>query len=134
MSSLEWLANNCHPVIAYPIQLFICYFVSVILVYIRIPLWDIHLGLENLICHDSHQNSDEDGDIKEDNRIWRHVMKLPQQIGEAVPQLIIAAVFYSRNSHWLSTLEMIQGGLKMMLSVGSIILGILNGCWVLYNA
>ena len=58
-------------------------------------------------------------------------LKLPEQFGEAVPQLAIAVTFYYKNAHWLSQWEMFKGILTMTLSVGSILYGMVNGVRVM---
>ena len=60
-------------------------------------------------------------------------MKLPEQLGEAIPQFVIAVVFYSKNYHWLSQWELIKGGATMTLSCGSILVGVVCGFKVALN-
>lgn len=122
--SFDFLGTSC----CNPVKLVVGYLMSCAVVYIVIPLWDINSGFQNLFWHEKYKQREEDEEIKSVKHKDAAQLKLPEQIGEAVPQFIIAAMFYSKNSSWLSTREMWQGGLTMALSVGSIILGMTNGC------
>ena len=109
---------NCSLLKLIPIKFLFFYAASAFIVYVYVPAAEIFFGLVNVFCHSSY---------KEDNDAEVHdgypALKLPEQIGEAVPQLIIAATFYSKNPHWLDTF----GILTMTLSAGSILMGIGNG-------
>ena len=53
--------------------------------------------------------------------------KLFEQIGEAVPQFTIAVTFYALNWHWLSPWDRGMGAGTMVLSAGSILMGVVKG-------
>ena len=55
--------------------------------------------------------------------------KLFEQFGEAVPQFVIAVTFYANNAHWLPRSDLYFGIFTMVMSAGSIIMGVVNGCW-----
>ena len=57
--------------------------------------------------------------------------KLFEQVGEAVPQLSIAATFYALNWHWLSEWDQVMGIVTMTLSTGSVIMGLVKGGMIL---
>ena len=102
---------------------------SALMVYIVVPLYDIYLGLNNLFCHE-HYIRDSTQDIAHEQA---PAMKLPEQLGEAIPQFAIAVVFFSKNYHWLSTWEIIKGATTMTLSCGSILFGVVSGFRVALN-
>ena len=106
-----------------------CYFVSVIQIYVIVPVSDIFWGIKNLFCHQSYKENKIDAVI---HASWPG-LKLYEQLGEAVPQFVIAVIFYYKNYDWLGSSELIFGIVTMTLSLGSIIIGIGNGIRY-YNA
>lgn len=126
---LDRIRPVCHQVIYFLFKVIFFYILSIVFVYIFVPIWDIALGLENLFCHANYKlkTDGKTSNFEEHSNLVPRA-KLLEQIGEAVPQFIIAVVFYSKNFHWLSTWDRWQGGLTMTLSTGSILLGFYNGC------
>ena len=110
-------------------RLVMCYFVSVIQIYVIVPVSDIFWGVKNLFCHQSYKENKIDAVI---HASWPG-LKLYEQLGEAVPQFVIAVIFYYKNYDWLGSSELIFGIVTMTLSLGSIIIGIGNGIRY-YNA
>ena len=125
---LKSLRKTCHPIIYYPIKILYNYGIAICFVYILIPFSDIGFGFWNLCCHDSYKNKEtHNNDRFSDWHSTYPAWKLFEQFGEAIPQFIIAVIFYSNNSDWLSFYEMLLGGFTMTLSCGSIVFGIVNG-------
>ena len=118
-----------HPIIRYPFMAVASYIASFLCVYLTIPFLDLYLGLRNVFRHTSYKS---EGDDDEHDKFV--AAKLPEQLGEAIPQFVIAMVFYSKNYYWLSSWEMIKGGVTMTLSCGSILVGIARGCKQLWAA
>ena len=98
------------------------YACSVIWVYLIVPMFDIFYGARNVFCHARYK---EDGGA--DAHAKAPAMKLFEQLGEAVPQLTLAIVFYSKNSHWLPATEIHFGIFTMALSAGSVAMGTFTG-------
>ena len=119
------LREKCHPIIYYLIKALVYYFIFVIRVYIFVPVYDIYLGFENLFCHKRYKDSGTDIHAQ------APALKIPEQLGEAIPQFAIAVVFFSKNAHWLRPWELILGGVTMTLSCGSILFGVVCGVRVL---
>ena len=115
--------ETCHPIIYYPFMVLASYIISALWVYIGVPLYDIYLGFNNLFCHEHYKHYSTQDRVHED----APALKLPEQLGEAIPQFVIAVVFFTKNSHWLSPWEMILGGVTMTLSCGSILFGVAGG-------
>ena len=120
--------HSCHPIIRYPVRAIAAYLLSVLMVYIVVPLYDIYLGFRNVFCHKSYKDGS-------GNEIHSEApaMKVPEQLGEAIPQFLVAVVFYAKNYHWLSPWEIIKGGVTMFLSCGSILFGVVCGLKVTLN-
>ena len=111
-------------------RVLIGYIVSVIWVYVLIPVSDIYWGFLNLCCHMKYKTDDSiygDGTLRDDHERWPSY-KLFEQFGEAIPQFVIGVTFYFNNHHWLLEREVIFGIVTMTLSLGSIVIGIVNGC------
>ena len=68
-----------------------------------------------------------EGTLADDHKRWPSY-NLFEQFGEAIPQFVIGVTFYSKNYHWLKKNEVIFGVINLTLSVGSIVIGIVNGC------
>ena len=67
------------------------------------------------LCHERYKENEED----EANSLPHNLMpalKLFEQLGEAVPQFIIAVIFYSNNFDILDTWERAMGVTTMILS------------------
>ena len=103
-------------------KLILAYACSIFFVYVFIPLQDMYFALKNIIWH-AHFKSNQD------NKSFQAMtaLKLFEQIGEAVPQLCIAAIFYTSNWHWLSEWDRVMGIVTLTLSAGSIIMGLVKG-------
>ena len=56
-------------------------------------------------------------------------MKLVEQFGEAIPQFVITVTFYAHNAHWLPKSDLQFGIFTMVMSCGSILMGVGSGCW-----
>ena len=125
----EGLKQPCHPIVFYPIKVLFEYVESVVWVYVGVPLLDICMGFKSLFCHKSYKADNRDANTLFVSEFHAFVpaMKLPEQLGEALPQFAIAVVFFSKNAHWLSPWEMTLGCVTMTLSCGSIMLGVVNG-------
>ena len=95
---------------------------SVLNVYIMTPVADISYGIANLFCHNGFK-----GLVFHDYYSEIAAHKLFEQIGEAVPQLSIAATFHALNWHWLSFWDKVMGMVTMTLSAGSILIGLVKG-------
>ena len=97
------------------------YFFAFFVVYIRVPLFDLYWGVRNLFCHEA---------LKEDAGLFHEMpaFKLYEQLGEAVPQLTIGLVFYTKNAHWLDPTDLNFGVFTMTLSAVSVLVGI--GCGI----
>ena len=106
----------------------ICAYISAVFwVYLYIPCRDIYLCFSSLLCHESYKENEED----ESNELPHALMptlKLFEQFGEAIPQFVIAVVFYSKNFEWLDIGEWVMGVATMTLSCGSIVIGVTQGC------
>ena len=87
----------------------------------------MYLSLQNLFCHARFK----DNETYMINHLAMPAFKLFEQIGEAVPQLCIAATFYALNWHWLSEWDQVMGIVTMTLSTGSVIMGLVKGCMYL---
>ena len=125
---LKGLKQACHPVVFYPIKKLVDYVVSVLWVYAAVPLLDICMGVNSLFCHETYKTGGHKGQkVYSEIHAFVPAMKLPEQLGEALPQFVIALVFFSKNAHWLSPWEMTLGCVTMTLSCGSIVLGVVNG-------
>ena len=109
-------------------KLIFVYASSAFSVYILIPGLDIIFGFSNLCCHASFKNSQ-----AAKRQAEAPAYKLFEQIGEAVPQFSIAATFYLLNWHWLSQGDKLMGVVTMTLSAGSILMGLVRGCMVVYS-
>ena len=104
------------------------YVSSAFYVYIYIPGWDIIFAVKNLCCHASFKNS-----VQAEYHATMPAKKLFEQIGEALPQFSIAATFYILNWRWLSKGDKLMGVVTMTLSAGSIMMGLVRGCMVVYS-
>ena len=105
-----------------PIRLFkpaLAYVASAFFVYLYIPVYDMYLALLNLCGCERHY-------AKEIHENLMPVLKIFEQIGEAVPQLCIAATFYTLNWHWLSPSDKMMGMVTMTLSTGSVMMGLVK--------
>ena len=113
----------------YPIKALAAYVTSAVMVYVFVPCYDMYLSFLNLFCHKKFKEPFVQGyDISNATKSAElPAMKLAEQCGEAIPQFLIAVVFYSKNAHWLSYGEVMMGGITMTLSCGSIIFGVVNG-------
>ena len=128
-SRLHGLKRACHPAVFYPIKALAAYVTSAVMVYVFVPCYDMYLSFLNLFCHKKFKEPFVQGyDISHATKSAElPAKKLAEQCGEAIPQFLIAVVFYSKNAHWLSYGEVMMGGLTMTLSCGSIIFGVVNG-------
>ena len=111
-----------------PFKILGAYWYAIGFVYFGIPSGDISFGLRSLFCHESYKNKETEYEEKYNH--WHSVfaaMKIFEQFGEAIPQFIIALLFYSNNSGRLYFNEMLIGGLTLTLSFGSIVFGVVNG-------
>ena len=97
------------------------YLIAAWTVYLWVPITDIYWGMKNLLCHEKYEE-DEHADMP--------VYKLFEQFGEAIPQFAIAVTFYANNAHWLPPADLYFGIFTMIMSAGSILMGIGSGCWV----
>ena len=138
---MGWVEGICNPPkqwfylpFFYIGKLISAYAASAFFVYIIVPGTDIFFGFTNLCCHASSKNSADfcSGTFAEDQANMP-AAKLYEQIGEAVPQFSIAATFYLLNWHWLSQGDKLMGVVTMTLSAGSILMGLVRGCIVLYS-
>ena len=59
--------------------------------------------------------------------------KLLEQFGEAIPQFVIAVTFYANNAHWLPKSDFHFGIFTMVMSAGSIVMGVGSGSWNRYK-
>ena len=99
------------------------YLIAAWTVYLWVPATDIYWGVRNLFCHEKYE--------KEVNgHANMPVYKLFEQFGEAIPQFVIAVTFYANNAHWLPPVDLYFGIFTMIMSAGSILMGIGSGCWV----
>ena len=130
--------NTVALIIVYPIYAIVAYVISFVVVYVAIPFADICLGCMDIFTHGKYEGDTQCYECDEDNdqtsdfipakfHNFVKIMKFPEQLGEAIPQLIIAVIFFSKNAHWLSSWEMFEGGFTMALSCGSIIFGVYTG-------
>ena len=99
------------------------YLASVLWVYIIIPVSDVVFAAKNVLCHEKFKGNEYD----RGNMDVMPILKLFEQFGEAVPQFTIALTFYLKNYHWLNSNELTFGILTMTLSLGSIMIGVVNG-------
>ena len=86
--------------------------------------------IAKLIESTSTVNDDEGflgNSVAEEHKYWPF-LKLFEQFGEAIPQFVIGITFYSKNYHWLNENEVLFAIVTMTLSLGSIIIGVVNGC------
>ena len=107
-------------------KLVLAYSSSVFFVYLYVPGLDIIYGFRNLFCHASFKGSYQASD-------YAHMpaKRLFEQIGEAVPQFCIATTFYALNWHWLCSKGKAWGVVKMTLSAGSMVMGLVKGILIL---
>ena len=78
----------------YTQQLIMGYAISILAVYVYVPIGDIYYGLLNLFCHSKFKS-------KSFNHADWPAYKLFEQIGEAMPQFLIAITFYANNGSHL---------------------------------
>ena len=108
------------------------YAVSVFFLYVAVPAIDICLGVKNLLCHESYKaetsatlnsvffasnpsiRKESDAKFHAETPAW----KTFEQLGEAIPQILLAITFYSKNCHWLDSEELIFGVATISLSGG----------------
>ena len=108
--------------IQYPFKIIRGYFISVLRLYLNVPVMDIYWGFSNLFCHEQYQ-----GTFDEAVHFTWPAFKLFEQFGEAVPQFVIAVTFFANNAHWLDQDDLLLGYVTMTLSAGSILIGVWNG-------
>ena len=107
----------------YLVKLVGAYTIAVFFVYLWVPLCDIMWGVQNLFCHDKYKK-DVDAIMHADMPGY----KLIEQFGEAIPQFVIAVTFYANNAHWLPSGDLQFGIFTMVMSAGSILIGVGSGC------
>ena len=106
------------------------YVLSALTVYVFLPLSEIFLGFRNVFCHEEYKQDGwrgSEGWWTDDPLALMPAFKLFEQFGEAIPQLAIALVFYSKNYHLLSSDELMFGIATMSLSSGSVLIGVVMG-------
>ena len=113
------------------------YINAVFVIYIWIPGMDIYWGVQNLFCHEKYNREQNALNNKYQQNCTTHAevpfFKLFEQFGEAIPQLVIALIFYTNNAHWLTESDYNIGKLTMVMSAGSIVMGVGSGCWKCYK-
>ena len=120
----------------YLIHCFRAYTISVFMVYLWIPGMDIYWGLQNLFCQKSYKEGQNelDAEFGQGNGHAGLIgYKLFEQLGEALPQFVIAVTFYANNAHWLPPGDLHFGIFTMVMSTGSIVMGVSRGCWTCYR-
>ena len=124
----------------------LCYAWSVFIVYLYVPTLDVLLGFKNVFFHgdykDDINNNEGKGEFdrqqsRQKAACWNATLhdkipawKLFEQFGEALPQFLIAVTFYSKNAHWLEADDIAFGALTMVLSAGSMVIGLVQGIMV----
>ena len=106
----------------YTQQLIMGYAISILAVYVYVPIGDIYFGFLNLFCHSKFKLGS-----KSFNHADWPAYKLFEQVGEAFPQFLIAITFYANNAHWLPRNDLYFGIFTMTMSAGSIVMGIATG-------
>ena len=107
-----------HPLLYYPLRAIIYLVFSFAMIYIIIPLIDIFYAFKKLFCGDQETN-DTAADMVPGFRLF-------ENFGEAIPQFIIATVFYSQyHSELCCDWDFFL--VSMSFSLGSILYGIVNG-------
>merc|ERR1712037_72939 len=122
-TEMQCLKEALHPVVFYPLKVLISYFISALCVYIVIPVFNIGMGLCDIFCPECLWWNPKTTAVYD----AMPAFKIPEQLGEAIPQFTIAVVFFSNNADWLSPWEMTQGYVTMILSCGGILMGMYNG-------
>ena len=100
------------------------YAIAVLTAYIWVPVMDIYWGVLNLFCHQKYEVNEEE--VEYHQSMPAH--KVYEQLGEAIPQFVIAVAFYANNAHWLPLENLVFGIFAIVISAGSIVMGLGCGC------
>ena len=91
---------------------------------------DIYWGMQNLFCHQNYKyDQNELKDKYGNGHAEMPAKKLFEQFGEAIPQFVIAITFYANYAHCLPKADLIFGICTMVMSGGSIVMGVGSGFW-----
>ena len=118
----------------FPLLVSICLLVGNIIYFIIFPLASIIHAVFRLFRSERYEEEIDEGKFL----VYLELMKMIEQFGEAIPQLIIASIFFARHQDWIYENDMelfsiIPLPVPMTLisiisSTGSIIVGIVMGC------
>ena len=106
-------------------------FFALILVHIVSPIFFIYHGVQIMFSKKWEENEKE--------KVEYDFMKVFEQLGEAIPQVIIAIVFYSLNKEFVDNYDHVFGFsipttlISIIFSAVSLVLGIKSSCSSLFT-